>query len=50
MVETLYRIHNTSANLVTLKIKSEDGNHTFILKMGFSETIGQLRRYLDKHR
>lgn len=50
MVETHHRIHTTSPNLVTLKIKSEDGNHTFKLKMCFSETIGHLRQYLDKHR
>ncbi|TKS81858.1 UBX domain-containing protein 11 [Collichthys lucidus] len=37
-------------NVITLKVKSEDGNHTFILKMCFSETIGHLRQYLDKHR
>lgn len=50
MVETHHRIRTTSPNLVTLKIKSEDGNHTFKLKMCFSETIGHLRQYLDKHR
>ncbi|XP_047664701.1 UBX domain-containing protein 11 isoform X2 [Tachysurus fulvidraco] len=33
-----------------LKIKSEDGENTFILKMFFSETIGHLRQYLDAHR
>ncbi|KAK2815330.1 hypothetical protein Q7C36_023596 [Tachysurus vachellii] len=33
-----------------LKVKSEDGEKTFILKMFFSETIGHLRRYLDAHR
>ncbi|XP_071326276.1 UBX domain-containing protein 11 isoform X2 [Trachinotus anak] len=37
-------------DVITLKVKSEDGNHTYILKMGFSETIGHLRQYLDKHR
>lgn len=50
MVETHHRIRTTGPNLVTLKIKSEDGNHTFKLKMCFSETIGHLRQYLDKHR
>lgn len=43
-------MHSASPNFVTLKIKSEDGNHTFQVKMCFSETIGHLRRYLDKHR
>lgn len=48
MVET-HRLHCTSPN-INLKIKSEDGNHTFLLKMCLSETIGHLRRYLDTHR
>ncbi|XP_034083657.1 UBX domain-containing protein 11 isoform X1 [Gymnodraco acuticeps] len=37
-------------DVITMKVKSEDGNHTYVLKMSFSETIGQLRQYLDKHR
>ncbi|XP_023275543.1 UBX domain-containing protein 11 isoform X4 [Seriola lalandi dorsalis] len=37
-------------DVITLKVKSEDGSHTYILKMCFSETIGHLRQYLDKHR
>ncbi len=37
-------------DVITLKVKSEDGNHTFIVKMSSSETIGHLRQYLDKHR
>ncbi|KAG8010196.1 UBX domain-containing protein 11 [Nibea albiflora] len=40
----------SARDVITLKVKSEDGNHTFILKMCFSETIGHLRQYLDKHR
>lgn len=40
----------TGRDVTTLKVKSEDGNHTFVLKMCFSETVGHLRRYLDKHR
>uniref|UniRef100_A0A096MBK6 UBX domain-containing protein 11 n=1 Tax=Poecilia formosa TaxID=48698 RepID=A0A096MBK6_POEFO len=35
---------------VTLKLKSEDGNLTYVMKMSLSETVGQLRAYLDKHR
>ncbi|XP_020504645.2 UBX domain-containing protein 11 isoform X1 [Labrus bergylta] len=35
---------------ITLKVKTEDGNHTYILKMSSSETIGHLRQYLDNHR
>ncbi|XP_058232550.1 UBX domain-containing protein 11 isoform X2 [Hemibagrus wyckioides] len=34
----------------SLRVRSEDGEKTFILKMFFSETIGDLRRYLDAHR
>ncbi|KAK3515646.1 hypothetical protein QTP70_026416 [Hemibagrus guttatus] len=34
----------------SLRVKSEDGEKTFILKMFFSETIGDLRQYLDAHR
>ncbi|XP_028326320.1 UBX domain-containing protein 11 [Gouania willdenowi] len=37
-------------NVVTLKVRSEDGNETYLLKMFTSETLGQLRQYLDKHR
>ncbi|XP_034031065.1 UBX domain-containing protein 11 isoform X2 [Thalassophryne amazonica] len=36
--------------VVTMKVKSEDGHHTYLLKMCFSETIGHLRQYLDNHR
>ncbi|XP_039974405.1 UBX domain-containing protein 11 [Xiphias gladius] len=41
---------SSAYDVVTLKVKSEDGSHTYILKMSFSETIGHLRQYLDKHR
>ena len=37
-------------DVATLRVKSEDGNHSYILKMHISETIGHLRQYLDKHR
>ncbi|XP_056900235.1 UBX domain-containing protein 11 isoform X1 [Takifugu flavidus] len=43
-------VQPASSDLFTLKIRSEDGNCVFILKMCFSETIGHLRRYLDEHR
>lgn len=36
--------------LITLKLKSEDGNHIYVMKMSPSETVGQLRAYLDIHR
>ncbi|XP_067458114.1 UBX domain-containing protein 11 isoform X1 [Thunnus thynnus] len=41
---------SSARDVITLKVRSEDGNHTYILKMCFSETIGHLRKYLDKHR
>ncbi|MBN3321411.1 UBX11 protein, partial [Atractosteus spatula] len=40
----------TPQNISTLRVKSEDGEQTFIVKMLFSETIGQLRQYLNTHR
>lgn len=40
----------SGCDVTTLKIRSEDGNHIYILKMSFSETIGHLRQHLDKHR
>lgn len=33
--------------MTTLRVKSANGNHTFVLKMKPQETIGDLRRYLD---
>jgi len=35
---------------ITLKVKSEDGSRTYVVRMHLSETVGQLRSYLDKHR
>ncbi len=34
----------------TLRIKSEDGNHTYILKMKSTDTISSIRNALDKER
>ncbi|XP_060937991.1 UBX domain-containing protein 11 [Limanda limanda] len=41
---------SSAHDIITLKVKTEDGDHTYVLTMGFSETIGHLRQYLDKHR
>ncbi|XP_047196754.1 UBX domain-containing protein 11 isoform X4 [Hippoglossus stenolepis] len=41
---------SSAHDIITLKVKAEDGDHTYVLTMGFSETIGHLRQYLDKHR
>ena len=37
-------------NLATLRVKDENGNQTYVLRMKFTETIGDLRRYLNKER
>lgn len=37
-------------DIITLRVKSEDGDHTYIVKMCLSETVADLRKYLDKHR
>ncbi|KAL6108985.1 ubxn11 [Pungitius sinensis] len=41
---------SSDSDVITLKVKSEDGNRTYILKMRFSDTVGHLRQHLDKHR
>ncbi|XP_018541817.1 UBX domain-containing protein 11 [Lates calcarifer] len=41
---------SSARDVITLKVKSEDGNCTYVLRMCFSETIAHLRQYLDKHR
>ncbi|XP_036414369.1 UBX domain-containing protein 11 isoform X2 [Colossoma macropomum] len=40
----------SEAEVTTLRVKSEDGEKTFILKMLFSDTIAHLRQHLDAHR
>ena len=40
----------SARNLTTLRIKSEKGDHTYILKMKFTDTIGDVRDYIDKQR
>lgn len=41
---------DTPRDITTLRIKSETGNNTYILKMKFTETIGDVRKYLDSQR
>ncbi|XP_008292359.1 UBX domain-containing protein 11 [Stegastes partitus] len=49
--QTFNAVQPPSAHdVITLKMRSEDGNHTYAVKMCSSETVGQLRTYLDKHR
>nr|XP_004576436.1 UBX domain-containing protein 11 isoform X1 [Maylandia zebra] len=45
-----FSAYQPACNVITLKVKSEDGSHTYIVKMSPSETVGDLRRFLDKHR
>lgn len=40
----------TPRDVTTLRIKSESGNNTYIVKMRFNETVGDLRKYLNQHR
>ena len=37
-------------DVTTLRVVTEAGDHTYILKMKFSETVGDLRTYLDTQR
>ena len=36
--------------LITLRVRSEDGSKTYILKVRPNETIGDIRKYIDQHR
>ncbi|XP_075321292.1 UBX domain-containing protein 11 [Odontesthes bonariensis] len=40
----------SATGAIALKVKSEDGSRTYVVRMHLSETVGQLRSYLDKHR
>ncbi|XP_018974910.2 UBX domain-containing protein 11 isoform X2 [Cyprinus carpio] len=40
----------SAQDVATLRLKSEDGMETFIMRMYFTETIGDLRHYLDLKR
>ncbi|XP_048769463.1 UBX domain-containing protein 11-like isoform X2 [Ostrea edulis] len=40
----------TPRNITTLRVKSDTGSQTYILKMKFQETIRDLRKYIDLHR
>ncbi|XP_026149025.1 UBX domain-containing protein 11 isoform X2 [Mastacembelus armatus] len=41
---------SSAHDVITLKVKSEDGSQTYILKMCLSETVGHLRQHLAQHR
>jgi hypothetical protein len=40
----------TPHNVATLRVRSESGRNTLIIKMRYEDTIGALRRYIDDHR
>ena len=40
----------TPRDITTLRVKSEAGDHTYILKMKFHETVGDLRKYISIQR
>ena len=42
-----YRGHG---DVTTLRVVTENGDHTYIVKMKFNETLGNLRTYLDTQR
>ncbi|XP_071956225.1 UBX domain-containing protein 11-like isoform X2 [Antedon mediterranea] len=40
----------SARNVATLRVKSEAGNETYVLKLGYGDTIGDVRKYIDEHR
>ncbi|XP_034269427.1 UBX domain-containing protein 11 isoform X1 [Pantherophis guttatus] len=49
-LEGKQKIEGPDGNISTLRIKSEDGEKTYIVKMSFTETIGDLRQHLAQNR
>uniref|UniRef100_A0A8C6XCM4 UBX domain-containing protein 11 n=1 Tax=Naja naja TaxID=35670 RepID=A0A8C6XCM4_NAJNA len=45
----LQKTEGPGTNISTLRIKSEDGEKTYIVKMSFTETIGDLRQHLAQN-
>eukprot|EP00041_Stephanoeca_diplocostata_P018447 m.386520 g.386520 ORF g.386520 m.386520 type:complete len:511 (+) comp21015_c0_seq1:318-1850(+) len=41
---------STAGKIATIQVKSEDGKETFVLKLKFSDTVGTMRTYIDRHR
>lgn len=41
---------SSSVEITTLQVKSEDGRHTYILKLCYDDTIAALRKCLDAYR
>lgn len=40
----------TPADITTLQVKSDSGQATILLKMRYSDTLRDVRRYVDQHR
>ncbi|XP_015680416.1 UBX domain-containing protein 11 [Protobothrops mucrosquamatus] len=49
-LEGKQKTEGPGTNISTLRIKSEDGEKTYIVKMSFTETIGHLRQHLAQNR
>ncbi|KAG8143143.1 hypothetical protein E2320_000427 [Naja naja] len=49
-LEGKQKTEGPGTNISTLRIKSEDGEKTYIVKMSFTETIGDLRQHLAQNR
>ncbi|XP_070620805.1 UBX domain-containing protein 11 isoform X2 [Erythrolamprus reginae] len=49
-LEGKQKAERPDANISTLRIKSENGEKTYIVKMSFTETIGDLRQHLAQNR
>ncbi|XP_058052351.1 UBX domain-containing protein 11 isoform X2 [Ahaetulla prasina] len=49
-LEGKQKTEGPDGNISTLRIKSEDGEKTYIVKMSFAETIGDLRQHLAQNR
>ena len=43
-------VRSRTRDITTLRVKSEAGDHTYILKMKFLETVGDLRKYIEMQR
>jgi hypothetical protein len=40
----------TPHNVATLRVRSESGRNTLIIKMRYEDTIADVRKYIDDHR
>ena len=40
----------SSQDITTLRVKTEKGDQTFVIKLQYSQTIADLRDYIDKER